>query len=402
MTVPNTQFAFGRQMLMPMCIRGAIVGINFGVMIGLAAWLGLTDFGHLAVHWGLALVVAPVVGFGGPLVLLRTLSNDKGMTLGAVIAQAVTVPASLCVVLVVISSLFGPAVQWLPIIAVGFCVNFINCLSSLSRAIGNVNGSMVLRDCVPQLVLGAAAVSGGNILYWASAGMIVVAFVYLLWSVRKNAFQNVIRHGGATPVPSLAMWGTSVLGVVVSQVDIILGGVLLSPAQVGLYALLRRVANLVALPVSVATWVTAKDIAAQERIAPIQHASRVGSRIALIPGLALASCALIALPLVPPEGRMVFVVLISGAFAQVFFASAFTVATMRGRPKYAVISRALSLIVYGIFSLGVDGMFSNAIAYTMAIIGGSIWLWWQLYRTLGVDTSAAALRKDRGRIWSPS
>ncbi|MCG3267011.1 lipopolysaccharide biosynthesis protein [Yoonia sp. I 8.24] len=379
---------------LPMAARAAIVAVNFGVMIWLAYWLGFDAFGSLAVVWGIALVAAPVVSLGGPLLLLRALTDGGGVSPAGLLLHMVTLPAAVAVIGVLICPLFLPLLPWVSIFGAAFAINLLTCLASLMRALGSVNMSMVLRDCGPQVGLGLAALMTDQYLSFAVVWLGGFAIVAIIWAWQRPHRGEIIDASYPIPGVSPSLWGTSVLGVGLSQVDIIVGGAILSPAQIGTYVVLRRVANLVALPVSVATWVSAnavsKSYAARDP-AGLRAASKLGNRIALFPGFALFLLGVMVLPFLPTRAPAVFAALLGGAVLQVVFASGFTVATLCGMAHLSAISRAVSLLAYLGLAAFVAGPFENALAYVGAITCGSALLWWMIWQRVGVDTSAFAL-----------
>ncbi len=397
-----------------MLLRAGIVAVNFAVMLGLAALLGLADFGRLAVIWGLALVLSSIIAAGAPLLLLQALS-DGGRLTGRALAQHVIVyPLVVVIGLIALPVLFATLPR-VPIFLAAFGIHLVSCLASIMRALGSVHVSMALRDAGPQLALGVGAVLAmghSNILEITAVILAVVAGLAAIWCWRQPAWPTIIHPTGRAARMPFGLWGTSVLGMALAQVDIIIGGAFLTDGQTGLYALLRRITNLVALPVSVATWVTSVPVAAAHGKgdrARLARAGANGSRIALIPGLILAAVALAGLAITQlpglrvwgAEGDLVFLILLAGALVQVGFAATFTVATLCGLAHFAAIARLGSIIAY----LGLVGLMpvfspvTNAAAYAMAMALGSVGLWGIVLRRLGIDTSFFALITARTASW---
>ncbi len=404
-----------------MLLRGGIVGLNFVLILGLAAVLGLDVFGAVAVIWGVSLVTATILSCGGPLLLLRAMTDGGRLHWHVLLMQAVVYPAVLALGVGVILGALWPSLPWVPILMAGFLINLLSCLASIMRALGSIQMSMGLRDAAPQIALFIGALSSdateaASILMHASIVIGIICIGFVLWCIRHPKRGAHIGPDGRHLRPSAALWGTSVLGMVLAQVDIIIGGSLLSAEQIGLYAMLRRIANLVALPVTVATWVSAGPISAAHGMADthaLQQASRAGSRIALIPGAILFVLAIALIPVldrVTPntpvgQGHWVFVVLLIGAFIQVFFASGFTVATLCDQAHLAAKARLISVFTY-VMAIGLAGAsltpMVNACAYVAGISLGSFVLWQILRQRLRLDTSAAALWHRRGAGWKLS
>lgn len=400
-------------------VRGGIVGVNFAVMIGLAAWLGLGAFGALAVVWGLALVAATALSLGGPLMLLRRLTDGGGVSSRVIIWQVMVLPVILAIVAYPVLASVFPDLPWLPILATGLGINLITCLASIMRALGSLQMSMALRDAGPQVALGLGVMTGP---YTADGAILMQALVWLgllgagagFWCVRHAAFQALIRPDGKRAGVAWSLWGTAVLGMALAQVDIIAAGSFLTPEQVGIYALLRRIANLVALPVSVATWVSAAPVSAAfgaGNQARLQQASARGSQIAFVPALVLFCVGCAALPLLPwitggAESRWLCLILLTGALAQAVFASSFTVATLCGQGHLAALTRLFSLCLYlaGVWILGAAGVepAQNALIYVGAITLGSFGLWSAIRHRMGLDTSALVVIRKQEATWKPS
>ena len=401
-------------------LRVGVVGVNFGVMVILAALLGLEIFGQLAALWGAALVAGTLVSLGGPLILLRMLTDGQGLCTGDILRIAVIYPAAIAVVFWIGAVLVWPDLPWLAILSAGFCINLLGCLGSVMRALGSLYASMALRDAGPQVALGLAAViapaAGVEVILLlcalVTAGLALAGAVWAVRHIRNTAV--LAQH--ERPFLSFSLWATSVTGMAIAQIDLIVGGAVISGEALGVYALLRRVANLVALPVSVATWVSGPAVSAAKGandMAALARASAGGSRIAILPGLALFAAALLALPFLPillPDagGAMsgvIFAILLLGALGQVVFASSFTVATLCGLPHFALAAR----LVMGALYLGWFGWWgadltalTNALGYVGAVSLGGFALWWAVRRNLGVDTSATVLLAGKGVRWRTS
>ncbi|PXW68946.1 O-antigen/teichoic acid export membrane protein [Loktanella sp. PT4BL] len=403
-----------------MGLRIGIVGVNFLVMLGLAAWLGLEAFGRLAALWGTGLVVGTLVSVGGPVILLRVLTDGRGLRRADIFRVAVLYPAMLALVAWGFGALIWPALPWLAIMSVGFCVNLLGCLASIMRALGSVHLSMALRDAGPQVALGVAGLvlpeaGVAGILLLCALVMAGFATVGVLWAIPRMQGAQVLARR-YRPYLSLSLWATSVTGMVVAQIDLIVGGAVISGEALGVYAVLRRVANLVALPVSVATWVSGPAVSAAKGagdMAALARASAQGSQIAAWPGLALFGMAVLALPVLPylfaqtvgAAPGLVLVVLLLGALGQVVLASSFTVATLCGLQRCALAARLLMTGLYLAWFAwwGAElTALTNALGYVGALSLGGFALWWAVWRKLGIDTSATVLWRGKEGQWRTS
>lgn len=403
-----------------LALRIGVVGVNFAVMMGLATVLGLEVFGQLAFLWGATLVAGTVLSLGGPLIILQAVTNGGGMHRRQLMALAVVYPFAFAFLAYLALSGLWPAMPWTAILCAGLGVNLLGCVASLMRGLGSVQGSMALRDAGPQCTLAGAALIVGEpdataILLVSASLMGILAGHCGLWCLTRasdgNAFSSDARSSW-----SPALWATSVFGMGVAQMDLIIGGAFLPAEALGLYALLRRIANLVALPVSVATWISAGPISAAfgaGDMRQLEQASAAGSRIAMLPGTALFALGLAGLPLmswvvVPDQISAavgLFVILLLGALGQVVVASSYTVATLCGFARYSVLARGATLLAYVTFALALgDGLspLSNALCAICAITLGSFVLWALLKARLGLDTSAFILLRKPMPTWKTS
>ena len=402
-------------------LRGGIVALNFGVMIGLAASMGLAAFGQLAVIWGLAMIAATALSAGAPLLLLRRLSDGRGMSAKAIVFQMACLPLFLALLACCLLSIVFAPVAVLAVLLCGLTVNLLNCLASIMRALGSVQTLIALYEAGPFVALGLSGViapgsSAVKILLLAASFIFLLAVAATIWCVLQKGRTQVITKSDNTSGVAWSLWGTSLLGMGLAQIDIVVGGSILSPEQIGFYAVLRRLAILGALPVSVATCVSAGPISmafATDNHVALRQASARGSQIALAPGLILFGAILLMLPLwdlaigqeLGAQGRVTLMMLSLGALVQVVFASGFTVATLCGHARHAAASRAISILIYlamvAILGSGI-GLFGHACIYATALTLGSIWLWFTLRQRLAIDTSIASLWRNGGAVWRPS
>lgn len=391
-----------------MALRLGLVGGNFAVLLGLAAALGLDDFGRLIVLWGLALMVSGVIGWGAPLVLLARLG--AGLQLRAVLLLALGLPAAKSAAIWALGGLVAPAGWPLgAVLAAALGVHVLACLASILRVFGVVFWSMALRDAVPVLALGLAALIGAGpaaILGICAALLAGIAAVAALICARHPLRAARISPQGGRDIWARGLWANVVLGMALAQIDIVIGGLLLSPAQIGVYALLRRLANLAALPVAVTSWVSASAIStAYDRAdqPATQEAVRHFGRAGLWPAAALALGAMGVLALAGQGVHWpLLALLLAGVLGQVVLAQAMTLASLTGQGRAAAASGALALLTYlglALALLAPAGIWGNALAYVLASSLGNIALALWLRRALGIDCWPWQWRRAKGLAW---
>ena len=368
--------------------------------------------------WGLALMVATVLSLGGPLMLLRHLTDGSGLSSSLVFWQVMLLPVLFAMVAYPLLLTSFPGLPWLAILITGLGINLINCIASIMRGLGSLQMSMALRDAGPQVALGLGVLIGAH-----GADMILFQSLFWLglmtvaagaWCIRQRAFDTLIQPNGRPADIDWSLWSTAILGTGLAQVDIIAAGHLLTPEQVGLYALLRRVANLVALPISVATWVSAGPVSAAfaaGKPTQLQRASAKGSQIAFLPAFVLFCAGCVALPLLPlltdgVDAHWLCLILLGGALAQAAFGASYTVATLCAQAHLAALSRLISIGLYlvSVWILGAAAIdpVGNAVVYVGSISAGSIFLWWKIRSTMGLDTSAMVLIRRSEGAWKLS
>jgi O-antigen/teichoic acid export membrane protein len=400
-----------------LALRAAIVAANFAAMICLAALLGVGPFGSLIYLWSIALVGGTLLSVGGPMLLLRDLTSGQGMTKQRIAVVVLVLPCLLAVLAFVILSVAAPAFARLPVLAAAVAINLSACVASILRARGSVMVSMALRDAGPFVALGAGAVCaiGGS----AETALLGGAGILVIFAAVAMGWARCLPAAPTGTAPHTArgdagaVWGASVVGVAIAQMDLILGGAVFSAEALGVYALLRRIANVVALPVSVATWISAPAVSAAfgaGDVAALRAASAQGNRAAWFPALGLFGLGVIGLVTAGPHFLSdtfvwIFAALLLGALLQAFWASGYTVATLTDAPALSLVARLIVLAGYGLMALwhgeGLSPL-TNALAYVVAMSAGSLWLWLALWRRFGVDTSAASLWVKGVPLWRTS
>lgn len=397
-------------------LRGGIVGVNFAILMGLTALMGLAAFGHMILLWGAAFVLAGVLSLGGPLLFLQKASGAVRIGWRNVAFYSVIGPGLLAIGGAAVAMMVMPAWPWWSVFAVAFMVNLSSGIASLTRNAGSVHLSMLLRDTAPFLALGVAGGLGhadvAGLLNNAAMilGIFCTACLGWLWA-HASKHQKLGVHDRILPLP-WSLWGTSVLGMALAQIDIVIAGTYLSDDKVGLYALLRRVTNVVLLPMSAATWIAAVPIAgafnARNHAALIQ-AIRKSTEIAMLPGslfiFAASVLAVYAGQAGYSEARPAFVLLLIGAAGQLFFATATTAATMCAQAQWAVATRLGSIVMFValVWLWPAPGLTGTALAYAVSVVAGNAVLWAVVYFRLGCDSSGfCLLRRSEAVAWKPS
>lgn len=356
-------------------VRGATVAVNFLSMLLLAYLIGMEDYGRFVMVWAGGNIAAALISLGLPVFLLREFAirvseGDNAVTRRGALVMGILVPAGLVGLgLAALWALqgagftppFGQSAEILPLaLALGFLLNLNTALSSAFHALGYQGFSMFQRDAMPQLLAISAALVATDLAGLVSAlcvQMLVWLVLAIAVTLHKSRTRPLFGSGTRSARVPVAFWGSAVLGVIWAQVDVVVGGLFLGPAELGTYNILRRVANLAALPVTIATWATVGEFSrafAARDGAAIAWANRKALILAVPPGLALV---LLSVPLYPPlmavydlpGGAALFatyLVLLLTSAVVVCFAAGITILTSSGLERTAFAARLAGICVY--------------------------------------------------------
>lgn len=415
-------------------VRGSIVGLQLGTALVLAIVLGTAEFGHYAVMWALAILGSSLVSVGAPGLLLRELPARQAKAVGAVPVGATLLmtlawPSVLAIGLAVTAivgaqiakgyGLEGPLATMGPegaslvaAVAVGF-----NAMSSAAVFVRIAHGpsfGMIAADAMPNILALAATLflwSTGNL-----SAMSLMAAVALLAAGALIAMTLVLASSGhftfardAVPYGPgwLAFWLNSVMGSLTAMFDLLIGGAVLTAETIGLYAIVKRMANFVSFPQIIANWSVATEASAAHATgdtASLVRIARRGVRLAFVPAVVIAVGVLLTLPVwspmfgLPPSyvALVITVILLAGNLANVFFGANFIIASQCGCEAAALGARITAVVASLVLTalivhLGLMTATALAAVTAAGLALMNAILWYVLKRRLGVDTSALSL-----------
>lgn len=410
--------------------RGLTVLSNFLSMLAIAYCLGIDEYGRFVFIWTMGIVASSVISFGLPVYLLREMSitsasDGRGVSVSFALKMGVALPAVFVGIIWGLGSLglhfdvlqcIGVTRENLPLVLIlAFFLNLNTNFSSATYALGFMNASMFQRDALPQVfaslaaviavVMGQAQSTFVLLLISIMMGLWLIAIaIAILVANRSKAIFGAPRGGGGYTV---SFWGGAVLGMVWAQIDVLVGSVFMTPAQLGAYNILRRVANLAALPVTISTWATVGDFsrafAAGDR-AKIEETNRRALTLSVYPGAALL---LICVPLYAvlahiytlPRGESLFtayLILLAQSAVLLAFAPGMTVAQSSGNERAVVWARLVGLGVF-LAVVSVDWPIGSDVKTAISLVSGTLamsgFVWIILNGRLAVDTSMCVLRK---------
>ncbi|MBN2906944.1 MAG: hypothetical protein JXJ18_09580 [Rhodobacteraceae bacterium] len=420
--------------------RGAVVGTNFVALLVVAFLMTAEDFGRYALMWSAALSLSAMASMGAPALLMREFSaRQAGAHNGVTRAQAMRLvflwPILILSGIAAAAGLLGPRLADLTggaaipartvalVAGTALVINFTNVLAVPFRVMGRTGLSMALRDAGPQtaMVLASLVLSTvGSVrpetvfmLFLGIAPLPLAAGLYLLRSRPRGG----VDFFAAAPRPPTArasfggFWGMAVTNMIWTQIDILLGGLVLGAADLGHYQVLKRVANLCSMPQVVANWavvVTLGRAHADKDTPRLQAACRRGAQLTLLPGLALLAITILAMPIVLwaydiPATPMLWTtvaILMAASAINVGFGANFAVAMQCRMEKTALVSRlaGLALASAVVISTGTMGMAWVAAGYALGAAISNAMLWQAIRRRIGVDSSINALRAPKRAV----
>lgn len=412
-------------------IRGGVVGANFFSMLVIAFLMKADEFGYYALMWASAMSLSSVTSVGAPSLLLRELSAYQvdgycGISRGHALRLILVWPAVLLVAVVGLAAavpailpVFGgsaPALgPTLLAVAAAFAINILNVIAVVYRILGHAGMAMALRDAGPQALMLVATIlvafRGRPEAQTSFAAFLILTFatvaiaLVLTQQRLKEQFARLPKdHVAGRRVLVAGFWGTTVANMVWTQVDILLGGLVLAPAALGHYQVLKRIANLAAMPQIIANWSAVLQIGrafAAGDNGRIQAECRKALGLAVFPLLGLLVGTILAMPLIirvfdlpPTSGTwIVMIFLLAGSATNVLFGLNFLVASQCHLEHHALGTRIVGLVVTALLiaGFGAKGNIPVAIAYFAGMLAANVALWAAVRNRLGVDTSVAAL-----------
>lgn len=417
--------------------RFAIVGMNFLSLLIIAFVMETENFGRFVFMWSATVTLAAIISIGGPALLLREFSANKGSELqGVSLRYALRLgllwPMILMLCLGVGLQIAAPLIQnigdgvllskrdmWLVLFA-SFALHLFNVLAVPLRVASFANLAMGLRDAGPQLAMTISALllflrdeptpEMVFSLFFVIAGLILACGVLaLVWSLKDGLF--VSASAPKTSKSVWGFWGTTVTNVLWSQIDILVGGLFLSAAELGVYQIIKRIANLAALPQIIGNWAVVVRVGrayATRNIAEIARACRRAIELSFPPMIILVVSCLISFPLVRtvfdlpdiPVFWIVLCLLLAGSASNVAFGANFSVASQCHLEKIALLARLLgiALTTAMVLSISGAGIAGVAVATLLGMLVSNVVLWMVIWKKFGVDTSVFAVLSERMKV----
>lgn len=360
------------------------MGISFSqlvIVVVAGTLLDQADFGRFAIIYAGARLLAAFAGLGAPSFLLKDVPwrQARGLpwhSAGAATLTFIVYPALICAAAGAGAEAIGSTgTAYYPLLPgegaamalLGFVWAGMLALGAYVRTTRGPTEAMLVADLYTPLAMLAALVA-----LWA-AGLPQVIRIVLLCCVIVGATQlamlawHAVR--GWIPVGGpnaelvrirelIAYWGTVLLNTASTQIDILIAGSVVGPVTTGVYTIIKRITNILALPMSIAVWMLAPRIsrasATDDRNA-LAAAARSGIRLAFFPALALTVAVAASAPWwfawfeipLAREAIAVLAILLFANLLSVAFGPSMMFATQTGMPQVAVRALLMAVVVAG-------------------------------------------------------
>ena len=407
-------------------IRVAAVLAQAITFLYLAFIFGMEQFGNFSLIWVITQAVRDLAGVGGPAFLLQVLSRRVAERDGLLPVAPYFFFAIFCPLTVIASVVFfawvlpldllvGEFVKLAPlgqlpvaIAAFAFMHNLVWATGSYIRVMFGAATGMMYRDVLPYLILALAALALSSAGEISVADFLISAAVAMLGIVVVTAVFVAIgcRHqlgGGKVawePV-ALAHWGTAILNNLTSQLDILVGGLLLSQESLGVYALLKRMTGVVITTQTVEHWKIATPVGiafARGDTKALQDAIVKGHSATFLAAIFVSMCIVVSAPLWywfyefndALQVTALLVVMLATGLLVLGIGPVLIVASQCGLEGDALVARTVTLVIgvimawFGCWMMGVLGL---ALGFSLSAILMRVLLWLRIRQILKVEVA---------------
>ncbi|WP_432770537.1 MAG: hypothetical protein HEQ22_07310 [Sphingopyxis sp.] len=422
---------------LPFVTRAGVVGANIVSTLALAWAFAPEIFGKIVFVWNFVLIYSAVLSLGVPNFLLRELSfridpahDRQKLSLPTMAALIVIVPllfaaasaAGLVALFGAERALFPAAIDSAALIAATFMMSYlVNLTAGLASAFvlaNRINHTMFVRDGLPSVTLIASIflpdIMGDPALSLFANFILIqgaLALAGMLWLATRHRLvaQAFGRRIGA--VPNLfGFWGLAASNVLVTGIDVLVGGWILGTRDLGHYQLIKRICNLVALPQVVVAWAIAIPAGqafarpdAGDRQTALQEAARYGARLSFYPliplligggGAAVAASAWFGYGLGAESLALIAFSLLS-AVVTVIYGPGIIIAAQTHLEYRALAARIAGVTIFLVLALLASRSYSSAAVVAAcqlaSVLTSGVLIWWVIRRRFAVDSSIFCL-----------
>ena len=415
--------------------RGVVVGLNFASLLIVAAFMEPKEFGAFVFLWSAAQLLSGFASMGSVNYLMREGSARQGDPMrGVTRIEALRIAFGLPAAILAVCA--GGALliaAWVGDLAAFANVSALDILS-VCAATGTLialahsatplrlndmqTASMLVRDAGPQsIILAVVAIDAfvgaltpaAVLLAFAGVGLALALTAITFGITRKTPLWR--DEGGKRIGGQRGFWGSSIMGMGATQFDIFLGGFFLREEELGVYQIIKRLANLISMPQIIVNWALVVRLGknyAEGALGAIRKDCQAGSFWGVISGMFLTVALIIAMPFIfdfyavtdQSAGWIVFALLATSNLANLAFGLNLALAAQSNREHIAFMARTLGL------GIGIAIVFASANAYgtwalAMAVLIGAIFTQslaaWRIWKELQVDTTfvGAVVRRYR-------
>ncbi len=403
--------------------RFSSVALQSIVFFIFAASIGLEEFGVFSFIFSASQVFSVLLGFGIAPYLLRelvyreSLKKKKGSSNYILICYLRIIKVAIILLFlwallfcyIDLYELRSIKNEIITVLILGYLLATLEIIVSVMRVNKKTSFSMLLRDLFPYLFLII-----GFILY-PSKGSVTAEFLLLIYAssllitcllgfffVVPYLLENYDKKQKNTLsiIEPATFWGSGIIGIMSNQSDILIARVLLDDMSLGLYALLRRVSNLISLPQSIANWSIYNSVAkgfAKEDRELLTKSAEHGLFIAVPVALMLFITTYLSSPIwlmyfkvdVDIFIYIALLVLLLGQLFNVFSGANFVFASQCKEEAFVLKCRIYSGLFGAIliFSLGWKfGVVGVAVGYSLSVILLNYPVTIHVKNKIGVDT----------------
>ncbi|MEP0189426.1 MAG: hypothetical protein ABJP70_02890 [Erythrobacter sp.] len=406
------------------------MGISFSqlvIVLVAGSLLDKSDFGRFVIIYAGARLLASFAGLGAPSFLLkdvpyRQAQNQPWQSARSAALTFAVYPAAICVAVGALAEAIGATgTPFYPLsegegavmAGLGFCWAGMLALGAYVRVTRTPTQAMMIADLFTPATMLASLVLM-QILNWTSllplvltccTILILAQLIMLMWHAAKKWMP--IGGANAAPVKLRALipyWGTVILNTASTQIDILIAGSLAGPVATGVYTIIKRITNVLALPMSIAIWILAPRVSrasATDDRAALDKAARTGIGLAFLPALALAILVAVSSPwwfayfdiAWGGEALALLGILLFANLLSVAFGPSIMFATQTGMPQVAVRSLSLAVLTAGAWMIiggSIAGVIAIAIGQVIMYICINVPIRLAVKKRFGFDYSLAA------------
>ena len=381
--------------------RGGALLAQSVVFLLIAFSSDLGEFGRFSFLISTVGVVSVLVAQGGSAILLRDLPEPFMKQDNPLIGQIVWLTFirlffAILVLLGAISLIANQFTNALPsgffeiavtVVLAAFAHALLGLAVSVLRVRGGTLSALLYRDLFPFVLLGILYLASKILYPLDSEGILVLhgfslAFcaVCCLFTVRKNLVVSprMLRKNPLYSSNTVVFWMSSVVGTVFAQQDIIIARALLGDHYLGVYALFRRITNLISISQIVANWTVNVDVRKYFVVSNLPklnqlaaHALSISFPIGLLLGVGIVTFAWLWLPLFGLEPDLYSItqlsVLILGQVFGVAAGANMAFAAQCNQESYALKARCIALFV-GAGCAVCGGLLSGGLGIAVAVL----------------------------------